>query len=40
MQMCSQTHLQNLGLILVRADATAMAFSEMEKVAVSGEVKE
>lgn len=39
-QMCSQTNLENLGLILVRADATIMAFSEVENMAMSEVVKE
>lgn len=39
-QMCSQTNLENLGLILVRADATIMAFSEVESMAMSEVVKE
>lgn len=39
-QMCSQSHLQSLGLILVRADAIIMAFCDMENMAMSGVVKE
>lgn len=39
-QMCSQTYLQSLGLVLVRADVIVMAFSEMESMAMSGVAKQ